>query len=504
MEHTEAEEILSNQLRQDNSRLKNIMNAIIPICFAAHIGYVVLFYILGVKSMLQFNLFVSLPVFALAYFLNFKKLETLSLSLTHLEISLHTALSIYFVGWDAGFQFLFIAGSVIVFLVYTWNIVAKVAISILYTSEYLFFFLYFKNHLVYSIDQNVLTTLYIINFLVIICGIGYAVAHYVILAFSAEAKVKKANENILAQKELIEKQRDESLKMNVELSLKNDEIGQQRDQISKQHQDITASITYASRIQQAVLPPPEILRQTLPQFMILFKPRDIVSGDFYWCRQIGHCIYVVAADCTGHGVPGAFMSMLGVSQLNEIVSSNILMPPNEILNELRIRIKKSLHQNNQKNQTQDGMDIACCLIDLEQQKLQFAGANNPLYLVRRSSDSNTPVLIETKADRMPIGVHPKDEVGFTNHEIKLEKDDTIYIFSDGYTSQFGSPKDERFKSKRFQDVLIQLNDKDMEFQRQELDRIFMEWKGTRNQIDDILVIGIRFKYFFSNSDLQTK
>ena len=451
-------------LKQDNARLKNIMNSIIPICFSAHLGYVALFYWLQIEPMMRFNLAVSLPVFALAYFLNFKKKESVALAVTHVEVALHTALSIYFVGWDAGFQLLLIAGSVIIFLVYTWSFLVKLMISILYTSEYLVIFLLFKKHIAFTIDPSILTALYILNFLVIVSGIGYAVAHYVILAFNAEAKLTTANESIIAQ----------------------------RDRIEGQHRDITASITYASRIQQAILPPEDMLKQSLPEFMILFKPRDIVSGDFYWFRQIGEKVYIVAADCTGHGVPGAFMSMLGISLLNDLVSVNEQVKPNQVLNELRTRIKRSLHQTDENNKTQDGMDIACCLVDLKTMKLQFSGANNPLYLIRKSSNESIPELIEVKADRMPIGVHPKDKSEFSNHELQLNAGDTIYVFSDGYVSQFGGEKDERFKTHRFKATLLSIQSLSMRDQQQQLDQVFESWRGNRRQIDDILVIGVRF------------
>ena len=450
-------------LKQDHARLKNIMNSIIPICFAAHLAYVALFYWLNIGAMLRFNLLLSLPVFALAYVLNFKNRESVALAITQLEVALHTAFSIYFVGWEAGFQFLLIAGSVIIFLVYTWSFLIKLIVSVLYVSEYLAIYLLFQKHVAVAIESGVLAVLYIINFLVIVLGIAYAVAHYVILAFSAEAKLAAANANILAQ----------------------------RDKIDGQHRDITASITYASRIQQAILPPDDILRHCLPDSMILFKPRDIVSGDFYWLKQIGDKLYIVAADCTGHGVPGAFMSMLGISLLNELLATNELLAPNVLLDDLRQRIKKSLHQTDENTKTQDGMDIACCLLDLKTKHVQYAGANNPLYLLRGANSGHTSELLEVKADRMPIGIHPKDKIPFSLHELQLERGDAIYIFSDGYVSQFGGESDERFKTYRFKEALLSSCNLSMNDQKLYLDQVFEDWRGIRRQVDDVLVIGIR-------------
>jgi len=194
---------------------------------------------------------------------------------------------------------------------------------------------------------------------------------------------------------------------------------------------------------------------------------------------------VCAADCTGHGVPGAFMSVLGVSLLSEIVGKRDVNPPNMILNELRKRIKKSLHQTGERGEQQDGMDIAFCMIDLETKQVQFSGAYNPLYLFRNNE------LIEYKADRMPIGVHPKDNIEFTNHEIQLQNDDTIYLFSDGYVSQFGGEKDEKFKTKRFSELISLIANKPMNEQHDILNHTIDSWRGNRHQTDDICVIGIK-------------
>ncbi|RLD61874.1 MAG: hypothetical protein DRJ01_07125 [Bacteroidetes bacterium] len=262
------------------------------------------------------------------------------------------------------------------------------------------------------------------------------------------------------------------------------EIREQKEIVEEKNKHITDSIIYAKRIQNALLPPEQIIRKELPEHFILFKPRDIVSGDYYWFGRNDENIIIVAADCTGHGVPGAFMSMLGVAFLNEIINKNEVVKANEILNQLREHVITSLRQTGKEGEAKDGMDIAICVIDKKTKNLQFAGANNPLYLVRDRE------LIQVKADRMPIGIYIKTNP-FTNNELSLQKNDCLYIFSDGYVDQFGGKSNRKFKSKPFKRLLVDINDKPMSEQRTILDDTIEDWKGINEQVDDILVIGMR-------------
>lgn len=296
------------------------------------------------------------------------------------------------------------------------------------------------------------------------------------------------------ENEILEKKielRTEQLKhANEELLAMNEEINTQMTIIEHKNTNITSSIQYAKIIQRAVFPSLEKLDAYFDQYFVLFSPKDIVSGDFYYTKQKGKNLYIAAADCTGHGVPGAFMSVLGISHLNEIISKGVLVKPYEILNELRIRIKKSLHQEGKKGQTQDGMDIALCAIDLENTTIQYAGAHCPLYLIRKN-DSGFE-LIEFKADLMPIGVHPKDEKSFTNYDIPLKHGDTLYLFTDGYVSQTGGTNFETFKRKRFQEVLLKIQEHNLEEQKRILEQTLTNWQGNYDQVDDILIIGMRY------------
>jgi len=255
--------------------------------------------------------------------------------------------------------------------------------------------------------------------------------------------------------------------------------------LERQQQEITDSIHYASRIQTALLPPEDYLARHLPEYFILFKPRDIVSGDFYWATEKDNNLVVVAADCTGHGVPGAFMSMLGIAFLNDIIHAGAVDDPAAILNQLREKIIESLRQTGKEGETKDGMDISVCIINMKKMQLRYSGANIPLYIIR---DNN---LQEYKADRMPIGIHGKAVIPFNSHDIDIRKGDTIYTFSDGYADQFGGQKGKKFKYAEFRVLINNIHDKPMNEQAAILENAHNEWRGDFKQIDDILLIGMR-------------
>jgi serine phosphatase RsbU (regulator of sigma subunit) len=259
----------------------------------------------------------------------------------------------------------------------------------------------------------------------------------------------------------------------------------QKKDIEKQNLHITDSINYASRIQKALLPTSDKFNKAITEHFIYYRPRDIVSGDFYWIKHIDKYTLIAAADCTGHGVPGAFMSLLGITFLNEIVKKQEMLSPHETLNELRRKVIESLQQREDDITAEDGMDIALCLIDRENNALQYSGANTPLYLIRNNE------LIEYKADEMPISGY-RSSAHFTNHEIKLLPNDSIYVFSDGIVDQFGGPNNRKFLSKRFKSTLLEINTQTMTQQKELINKIYEQWKGNNKQIDDILVLGIRF------------
>ena len=293
-----------------------------------------------------------------------------------------------------------------------------------------------------------------------------------------EEKVKERTKEVVEQKEEIETQKEE-----IEAQL--DLATLQRDTIVVQKDLILDSIHYAERIQAAILPPDKHLSDHLSDHFLLFKPRDIVSGDFYWTMEKSSKILVAVADCTGHGVPGAFLSMLGISSMNEIVSRSKTLKPHKILEQLREILIRSLHQTGTRGEAQDGIEIALCIIDLKNNTLEYSGANRPLYLVREGS-----VQI-IRPDRMPIGIYEQETVPFTMHSLELKKGDSLYLFSDGYVDQLGGPLRKTFRVKKFRKLLLGIQDKAMAEQKQILLRNLEEWQGDVEQIDDILVMGIR-------------
>ncbi|MGW8313993.1 MAG: SpoIIE family protein phosphatase [Bacteroidales bacterium] len=317
-----------------------------------------------------------------------------------------------------------------------------------------------------------------------------------------EEKVRERTEEILEQKEEIEAQKEE-----IEAQL--DLTTRQRDTISSQKDLILDSIRYAERIQSAILPPMAALSENLTDHFILFKPRDIVSGDYYWFTIKGEALLIAVADCTGHGVPGAFLSMMGISSLNEIVNRNSAVSPSEILEYLRAFIIHSLHQTGTRGETQDGIEIALSRIDLEGKSLHYAGANRPLYILRKKrekgngpdlsdpqairlrEESDSHMVIQVDGDRMPIGIYEQDPLPFSDRKVSLETGDTLYLFSDGYVDQLGGGSRKTFRSRRFRKLLLEIQEEPMERQKMILTEKLEKWRGKVEQIDDILVIGLR-------------
>jgi CheY-like chemotaxis protein len=290
---------------------------------------------------------------------------------------------------------------------------------------------------------------------------------------------------------LLYKQIKRTQKANKLLALKNDEIQSQKDEIEKQAEKIRASIQYAKRIQTAVLPPQDYIYKLLPDHFVFFQPRDIVSGDFYWLTEKGQKTIVAVADSTGHGVPGAFMSMLGTAFLNEIINKIVEnrhiseLHAGEILTELRNYIMNSLHQKGEANDAKDGMDIVLIIIDHKEQKIQYSGANNPLFVISKGE------LKTYEPDNMPISFQREMTDRFTTTEFDYMPDDTLYLCTDGYVDQFGGSNGRKFMVKRFRQMLVEINKMSMRKQCDTLHKTIEAWKGNTFQVDDMLVMGIR-------------
>lgn len=294
------------------------------------------------------------------------------------------------------------------------------------------------------------------------------------------------------------KKRDNAL-----ITAQKEEIIHQKEELQEKHNEIKDSIDYAKRIQTALLTSDEFWNEISTDHFVLFQPKDVVSGDFFWAFQAetteGKLAIWCAADCTGHGVPGAFMSMLGISFLNEIVVERKVTDAVSILEMLRERIINALIQKKAEIKQRDGMDIALCVWNKSTNILEYAGANNPLWILRRNKgqgtgdkgEENTTTLLEFKPDKMPVGQYGDELEPFTKQSIQLEKGDIIYTFSDGYADQFGGPNGKKLRSANFKNLLLECSNLTGSEQKTILAEKFSSWKGKIEQIDDVCVIGVR-------------
>ena len=296
----------------------------------------------------------------------------------------------------------------------------------------------------------------------------------------AQLTKKMRNQNNVIISQL--KSREEELSRLVKV--RTAEVVQQKEIVEIKNKEILDSIHYAKRLQEAILPSDKIIQSFFPESFVLYLPKDIVAGDFYWTEKQGEQIFIAAADCTGHGVSGALMSMLGVSLLNQVVNEKEISTPAEILNGLHHAVVASLKQR--QNDSNEGMDIALCNFNFSKNEMQFAGANRPLWICR----NNEMEII--KPDKIPIGGLQVEHNGtFTNHVIPFNKGDSFYIFTDGFADQFGGENGKKLMTKNSKELLVSVQNKNMDEQKILLKNHFDKWKGNLEQVDDVLVIGIK-------------
>ncbi|HEU4716714.1 MAG TPA: tetratricopeptide repeat protein [Bacteroidia bacterium] len=302
---------------------------------------------------------------------------------------------------------------------------------------------------------------------------------------SEEKNKQMKNLQVKFEVESIQREKEIYRLKNIDLASANEQISKQKEQIEEKNKDITDSISYARRIQRALLAHEGDLRRNLPDYFILYLPKDIVSGDFYWAAETGNQFLLAACDCTGHGVPGAFMSLLNISFLNECVAEKNVPDPAGILGHVRSRLIRALRDEITGESARDGMDASIACFDFENRTFSFACANNPVWIIREGT------LMEFAPDKMPVGQHDGEMRPFTSQHFDLEKGDVIYLFTDGYADQFGGPDGKKFKYRQMKDALLSLYGKPMPEQRDELEKTFTAWKGSLEQVDDVLVIGVR-------------
>jgi serine phosphatase RsbU (regulator of sigma subunit) len=325
-----------------------------------------------------------------------------------------------------------------------------------------------------SLDKNQKLQIIIISFIFFFL----IVVVFSITLFKMFRQKRKAN-LILAAKNFEIQQKNE------EISFQHDFVNKQKEHIEIIHKKVTDSINYAKRIQEAVFPTRDAANNIFGEHFILFKPKDIVSGDFYWGTRINQWLIVTVADCTGHGVPGAFMSMLGISFLNEIVRKKEITKASTVLDNLRLSIIEALQQKGYYGEQQDGMDIVFCAINLNTLEMQIAGANNPLIIVKYNKE-----ILEIEPDKQPISIY-ENMKPFTNHQIQFNKGDCIYLTSDGYQDQFGGKENKKFKAKQLKDLFVNISEKTMNEQNEILDKTFEHWKDKHEQVDDVTILGLK-------------
>ena len=318
-------------------------------------------------------------------------------------------------------------------------------------------------------------------------GSGNFISHYQPLSNedTLGAALLKMREDLRENEQILEAK---VIERTEEVVRQKEEIETQNQELEVLYKHVTDSIKYAKRIQEAILPPDSLVKRLLPNSFVLYKPKDIVSGDFYWMDAKNGKTMYAAVDCTGHGVPGAFMSIVGYNLLKHVVNNNNFTKPSLILDGLNDGVSETLHHGHEEAQTKDGMDLSFCTIDFKTLELQYAGAFNPLFIIRNNE------LLQTKADKFPIGYFLGEEKKkFTNHTIQLKKGDCVYIFSDGYADQFGGPNGKKFMAKHFRDLLLEVHKQPVNLQKEILNKTFEDWRGNHDQVDDILVIGLKIE-----------
>ncbi|KPK83601.1 MAG: hypothetical protein AMS27_12405 [Bacteroides sp. SM23_62_1] len=423
-----------------------------------HLIYLIYFAIFDIDILFWFNLIISVPVFIIALALCYKGVLKVPPIITSAEVAIHQVLASLLLGQDTGFP-------VILFCLIPIGILFK-NIRISFPTNSLIAFILFLaiswfdtgQFISYQLPENALKMIKFINCLGLFLIVGLIIFYYITL-----------------NKKLYNKQKETSEK-----------LSKSYQELDIQHRNITESIHYAEKIQTAILPEQKLMDELMPEYFVLFKPRDIVSGDFYWVSQVKQKIIFCIADCTGHGVPGAFMSLLGITFLDDIVNQRNVLSSNEILNNLRKELIKALKQTGKVKEQKEGMDIALCQYDKKTSRLEYAGANNPLYHIRNG------VFEEFKADRMSIGYEENISGPFRLHTFQIKKGDIIYLFSDGYADQFGGPDGKKFKYGGLKKYLLEIHEMPMGMQKMLLEENFCSWKGDREQIDDVILMGVRF------------
>lgn len=402
---------------------------------------------LGAPELAWFNLLISSPAFIFALIINRLGRHNMAFGIAFFELFVHQVLTTYYLGWDIGFYYLLIYLAGLSFFNPKWGRGIQFFILSLISVALIILYFYFQKG-VYSVDPELIKLMHIGGLISLVVILAILINNYSTSAHKAETQLQEKNKKIEYQ---------------------NDQIIQ--------------SINYASNIQKAVISDNKILEQNFADYFISFKPKDIVSGDYYWFTEIDEKQVIVCADCTGHGVPGALMSMLGISFLNEIVGQNKITEPNEILEQLRHKVKNTLNQNN-KTEQKDGMDMSVCVFEKEKSTMIFAGANNGIFIIRNNE------IKEYKPTKNPIGEY-LIETAFEKTEIDIQKNDLIYMYTDGYSDQFGGDNKRKLLRKNFKQIILDNSTETLTIQKKNIEKAIKQWQGAEEQVDDCTLIGIK-------------
>jgi serine phosphatase RsbU (regulator of sigma subunit) len=453
--NTLLQRLFPYKVKEQNLKFFRITQWAYMVGMFGHLFAVFVFANQGIQEMSWFNILASVPCFVTAWYINRLGFHNVAFAFGFFELFAHQMLGAYFLGNELGWYFWLIYLAALCFFNPHWGNKVHFMLLGFIIAGFMYMY-YYLGQGVYPIAVDFKKAVFMNNALSCLVLLSLLINYYSRAAHKAEAGLRDAVE---------------------ELSEKNEEIETQQERIMQ-------SINYAKIIQNAVIPDDHVLEANFAEHFILFEPTSIVSGDFYWFSDLGEQVIVVCADCTGHGVPGGFMSMLGISYLSELVNHQRITQPAQILEGLRQKVKEALDSNHQGDQPKDGMDVSICTFDKTQGRLQFAGANNGIFVL------NNGELVEHKPTKNPIGTYPK-EVPFAQLELKPDAHTCIYMYTDGYIDQFGGPEGRKFLKKRLKDELLKVQDLPMHQQKHALHLVFSDWKGAQHQIDDCTLIGLK-------------
>lgn len=444
---------------REHFRFIQISNYIYFIAFLTHIVQIFVFYFLKAPEMMLLNIFFSLPIFVIAIYINHKVrcYFNIAFSLAIFEFVVHQILAIHFFGWSAGFQYYLFLVSAVVFFNSYWKNWLKITIFSFNLLIFLGLYYYSNAHgYIYDL-QGYSKVVMIVNSSLSFIVYAVIISYYIRTAWKAEQRLDAAINDIRYQKKVL----------------------------SEQNKDIMSSIQYAKIIQNAILPEHEQIKMIFNDIFIFYRPKDIVSGDFYWINHLGQYRFAIVADCTGHGVPGAFMSMISNTLFNNIIIEKGISDPSDILYNLHQGIRSSLRQDSDRKNADDGLDVCILRIDIKEKKAVFAGAKRPLYICYDGEIS------KIKGDVYSIGgKQRKGYPEFNNHEIEYKENTTFYLSSDGFSDQAGFDG-KKYGSKRFKDFLAELYYLSPDEAEETVSNEFMTFRADKPQRDDIAIVGIR-------------